>query len=328
MSKPIQPPPASPGFDDDDDADLPPPYTLSTTTPSTPLTTHLAALPARLRAAAAHHRASRSADAAALSAPHVAAFVERLTRLAAASSSSSGGGGGGRAIPIGTTAELVLVPAAAVPRGWALSGAAERRREGEVVRVARVEGPVRGGGEKGGSEKKGGAPARDDADDDDDDDGDHRDGRQDFDAATEFDDWGRWGEGAGAGTDDSDLLWWRDEAMAAGAAAHLRPGEPVRVERRQVQAAVENAARDGRKKGWGWMRRRPDAPVARAAAAPPLVAMPAGPGPGPGVAAEVDEPASITVRADEVTFRKESELGVWESMNGFAILVTVRIGGT
>ncbi|KAK1772263.1 hypothetical protein QBC33DRAFT_582754 [Phialemonium atrogriseum] len=326
MSKPIQPP-AFPGLDDDDDdADLPPPYTLSTTTttPSTPLTTHLAALPARLRAAAAHHRASRSADAAALSAPHVAAFVERLTRLASASSNSSGGG---RAIPIGTTAELVLVPAAAVPRGWALSGAAERRREGEVVRVARVEGPVRGGGEKGSSEKKGGAPARDDADDDDDDDGDHRDGRQDFDAATEFDDWGRWGEGAGAGMDDEDLLWWRDEAMAAGAAAHLRPGEPVRVERRQVQAAVENA-RDGRKKGWGWMRRRSDAPAARAAAAPPLVAMPAGPAPGPGVAAEVDEPASITVRADEVTFRKESELGVWESMNGFAILVTVRIGGT
>lgn len=32
----------------------------------------------------------------------------------------------------------------------------------------------------------------------------------------------------------------------------------------------------------------------------------------------------MTVRAEEVSFRRENELGIWESRNGYGIVVRVR----
>jgi hypothetical protein len=42
------------------------------------------------------------------------------------------------------------------------------------------------------------------------------------------------------------------------------------------------------------------------------------------VADEMDDRVEMVVRAEEVTFRKENEFGVWESMSGFGIVVTVK----
>jgi hypothetical protein len=33
----------------------------------------------------------------------------------------------------------------------------------------------------------------------------------------------------------------------------------------------------------------------------------------------------MTVRANEVTFRKENEFGVWETRNGVAVVVTIKV---
>jgi hypothetical protein len=323
-----------PLYGDDDDSDLPPPYTLTTTTASssssppsllltTPLTTHLATLSSRLSSAAAHHRASRDADAATRAVPHVADFLARLEAAAAAPPSAN------RRFP--SRAELVLVPAAAVPRGWALSGGAERRRDGEIVRVGRVEGEggkAEGKGEKGrgkgkGKGEKGGDGDWAAADSNDDDDDDDNDGRRTGDVVGEFDEWGRWNDEPtnGGSASTGDLMWWRDESMAMRVATHLRPAEKVVVERRQVQAAVEKAKEE--RKGWGWRRNKSDA----AKTTPPVTSQPLiTVEPVPGTGAEgADDRATMTVRADEVTFRKESELGVWESLNGFGIVITVHI---
>lgn len=327
-----------PLYDDDDDPDLPPPYTPSpstlsatptptsaTPTPSlvllTPLTAHLANLPSRLHSVAAHHRASRDTDAAARAVPHVADLLARLDAAAAS-----------RTHTVPALAELVLVPAAAVSRGWALTGAAERRREGEVVRVARVEGEERKG--KGEKEKagkgggKGGGDGYAAADQDnhargssDDSDG-YVDGGRPGDAIAEFDDWGRWDDGpaAGGGTGAAagDLLWWNDEDMARRVAAHLRPAEHVVVERRQVHAVVERAKEES--KGWLW--RRKSAKTTPTTTAAPRATVAAGPR---ARAAVPDDSATMTVQAQEVTFRKENEFGVWESLNGFGVVVTVNI---
>lgn len=328
MSKP-------PIYEDDDD-DLPPPYTITTTASSStspsspsllltsPLTVHLASLTARLNSAAAEHRASRDADAATRAVPHVADFLARLEAAAAAPPSA------GRRFP--SRAELVLVPEAAVPRGWALSGAAERRRDGEIIRIGRVEGEEtkaeKGRSEKGatGKGEKGGGGGGDGdgwAVVDEDEDGDHRDGRRAGDVIGEFDDWGRWDDDAtNGGKAVGDVLWWRDESMAMRVAAHLRPADHVVVERRQVQAVVEKAKEERR--GWGWRRNKSDASKpSQSLASPPLVAV--APGPETGATVTTEDRAKMTVRADEVTFRKENELGVWESLNGYGIVVTVHI---
>jgi hypothetical protein len=38
-----------------------------------------------------------------------------------------------------------------------------------------------------------------------------------------------------------------------------------------------------------------------------------------------DDAVKMTVRAEEVTFRRENDFGVWESMSGWGIVVTVRV---
>ncbi|KAK0609943.1 hypothetical protein B0T17DRAFT_123670 [Bombardia bombarda] len=138
--------PSGPDGDDDgtNTMDLPPTYAAATTTsphtipflpPSptvtsiftSPLTSHLQTLPVRMREMQQAHysdQASRDLEYITLLIPHVEAFLSDLVSMP-------------RTPPV---AELTLVPACAVPRGWAMTGAAERRREGEVVRVVRVEG--------------------------------------------------------------------------------------------------------------------------------------------------------------------------------------------
>ncbi|KAL2255113.1 hypothetical protein VTK26DRAFT_4085 [Humicola hyalothermophila] len=217
-------------------------------------------------------------------------------------------------------AELTLVPEAAVParKGWAMTGVRERRSEGEVVRVGWVEVGHEQGGGKGEKGEK----------------GEKKDlgGRSRREREEGFDEWGRFeteyvdgGGGGGAGDEESkeDALWFYDEEMAGRLATYLRP-EPD-LERKRVQAVVAErktaAPKEEKSSGWGGRWGFGSRKKAEPATPVPVVERP------PATAA-VDDSIKMTVRADEVTFRRENELGVWESRTGFGIVVTVRMRGS
>ncbi|KAL8296601.1 hypothetical protein RB597_005943 [Gaeumannomyces tritici] len=325
----------------------PPPYSespgagFSPTRPVGPLnpslyTSHLAAhlstLPERLREsqrARSTRQAASDLDVVERVLPHLEAFLADIVSLP-------------RPPP---AAELTFVPAAAVPQPWGLTGAAERRREGELVQLVRLELPEpavvvvvdgkSGGGGSGcsGSDvkhSKTGPPAtttpvtektptsaasansslRPE---------------RDWPSRSEnlFDEWGRWGDdaaGSGDGQQAASWWWWRDEGAARRLAAYLQPAPVVRTERRAVQAAVVEEKK--KRSGWGWGRSRKGGESSSTPTSP-------NPQSSPTVAASPilgqDERVNMTVRADEITFRKENDFGVWESMSGWGIVVVVTI---
>ncbi|GAB1318133.1 hypothetical protein MFIFM68171_08343 [Madurella fahalii] len=322
--------------------DLPPSYeSITSPSPSSssnihplpsPLTTHLQTLPARLRAthqARMTTQASRDLDTTALLVPHVEAFLADLTARQGSSTTARWP----------SVAELTLVPAAAVPAGWAMTGAAERRKEGEVVRVGRVD-MAKAGGEKAGDAVAAAAAAAagfsGDGDGDDRDDGDEATSSLARGEPGGFDEWGRFdtddGAGGGAGGGGRAGEWWfRDEEMARRLAAYLRP-EP-NLERKHVQAAVaerkvvpvkEEKPSSGWRWGLGGGSSRKKAPGEEKSPIPSPVT-PSSPSPSVGTGSEIDDWVKMTVRAEEVTFRKENEFGVWESRRGWGVVVTVRV---
>ncbi|KAK3385803.1 hypothetical protein B0H63DRAFT_187735 [Podospora didyma] len=329
-----KPPPAA----DIDTMDLPPPpYTASapvigtispsSTTPTAPLTalaassltTHLHTLASRLRTA----QQARTTDQATRDLDIITQLVPRIEEFLGAFVSSSS--------PTASAAELVLVPGGAVPRGWAMTGALERRRAGEFLRVVRVSDPfasLSGKSEKGGTPisptKKSYAYAH--AYDDEDGDGDGSNTTKDGEAPSSsreagFDEWGRFDSNESYdNTNVPTASWWyfRDEAMARRLAGYLQPRANVKVERKHVQAAVV-----AEKKGWRWgfggggggkKSAETAAPVSPGLARPGVAEMPA-----------PDDGVSMTVRAEEIRFRRENDFGVWESLSGFGIVVTVKV---
>lgn len=303
----------------------PPPTSSSSSSPAplstvfiSPIAAHFDALPSRLRAAQharASDQAARDLDTITLLVPAIEAFLRDLDATPA---------------PI---AELTLVPASSVPRarGWALSDGAERRREGEVVRVIRVDdlADTKLDSEKSPtttSEKSRPAPQAPSTNDDDDDDDNtqiHKDSR-----AYGFDAWGRFDDaspfdGPAATNTPPPPTFFTDEDIARRLASYLEPKAEVKVERRAVQAAVESSSSSSSR--WKWGRKKEEttpggfaAVTAVSAAAPGL----AGTGTGGGGAGGV----RVTVRAEEVTFRRENEIGLWESLSGFGVVVRVRGG--
>ncbi|KAK4222541.1 hypothetical protein QBC38DRAFT_80193 [Podospora fimiseda] len=334
------------GIEDDDDA--PPSYTdsivpsssLSFASPSSPtgsssafspgilpptltssltstLTNHLRTLPARLNLiqhARATEQASRELDIITYLVPSIESFLNDYASLH----------------PLPPTAELTIVPTAAVPTGWLLSGAAERRKEGELVRVLKVNIPSKnsngdflpngGQGEKGGRRE---TQANDDGDF-----GDRSLSSPSQEAG--FDEWGRFEceetDGPG-GLSKQGWSWFKDEDMARRLATYLRP--EVNVERKQVaKQVVENKKAVAAERGsiWGrWGRGGKKEKEQRESVLGPtgLTGIVA---PGPAVENREDG-VKMSVRAREVTFRKENDFGVWEGRSGFGIVVTVRVTG-
>ncbi|OAA69893.1 hypothetical protein ISF_03163 [Cordyceps fumosorosea ARSEF 2679] len=142
--------------------------------------------------------------------------------------------------------------------------------------------------------------------------------------AAEFDGWGRWGEdaAAAAGGDEAELFWWKDEELAVRLARHLQPERDaaavvVVVDRPTVKAkAVE--AKKGRSRwnifGGG---RSGDSATPTTTAASPAASRPA--------AVQVEDDVAMHVTAEEVTFRRENAMGLWESCSGWGVVVRVRI---
>ncbi|KAF7551284.1 hypothetical protein G7Z17_g5146 [Cylindrodendrum hubeiense] len=135
--------------------------------------------------------------------------------------------------------------------------------------------------------------------------GDRKDGQQpEAPQQRAFDDWGRWDEPTSSAPQES--LWWSDDEMASRLAKYLQPERP----RRAQPPPVAPPAQPKKSGGWGLFRKSESTPPA-----PPPPRAPRN---------EEDE-VLMTVKAEEVTFRRENELGIWESKNGWGLVVRLRI---
>jgi hypothetical protein len=217
--------------------------------------------------------------------PHVEEFLAELPSVFSSSSVN--------------LAELVLVPTTAVQRvqGWHLTSAEARRKEGESVRVALVQTEAEVRDEK--SSKSASV----------------------VDAPREFDEWGRWTDDSEANTAKSgNTAWWKDEGLARRIASYLRPKEPApSMDRREVRAAVQSAKDERR--GWTRLGRRKNEPVVTAQPD----THPSDSKTRDAVAGPDGVQLGVRVEAQEVTFRRENDFGIWESLSGWGIVVVVKM---
>ncbi|WYZ36962.1 hypothetical protein EsH8_II_000468 [Colletotrichum jinshuiense] len=204
-------------------------------------------------------------------------------------------------------AELYLVPGAAVGPEWSIASDADRRA-GESVHVVRVEREadpeLKGAGDsKRASSGAGAASAAGPS------------------SSYEFDEWGRWDDGpdAASAPKAGEWWWWNDELLAHRLARRLQP-EP-KLDRTVVRAAVEQAKEEKKAGRWGLFKSggEPSSSSSSSASAPPPRLF------SKSAPARPEEDVSMTVRAEEVTFRRENEMGIWESMRGYGIVARVRI---
>ncbi|UQC75273.1 uncharacterized protein CLUP02_01927 [Colletotrichum lupini] len=204
--------------------------------------------------------------------------------------------------PIST--ELYLVPAAAVGPEWIIASDADPKA-GQVAEVIRVE-PEPDPDSKGRGDTKGQSAGS-------------ASGNAVAGSSYEFDEWGRWDDdvNTGASASREGEWWWSDEGLARRLAKRLQP-EP-KVDRIVVRAVVEQAKEDKKAGRWGLFRAGTDpssSPSSSSSGPPPprQFIKPTSP------STTFEENVSMTVRGEEVTFRRENEMGIWESMRGFGIV--------
>lgn len=207
-------------------------------------------------------------------------------------------------------------------KGWQLVGEKERREDGKVVKVVCVSVAP----EQVVVDEKG-RPI--------DPKGDQKDSSstQSRPAEYSFGEWGRFDTSSPSSSSSHAHLrseegwnWFTTPSLARRIALLLRP-EPT-LARKSVQAAVETPKSPssnlsgGKKSGFGGFFRRssskshsePQTPTER-------VITPVRDG---GMLAE--DKIAMTVRAEEVTFRRENEFGVWESVSGWGVVVCIQVG--
>ncbi|KAI8235118.1 hypothetical protein K4K55_004432 [Colletotrichum sp. SAR 10_96] len=292
-----------PSYDlDNDPSDPPPSYTSTLTSPSSfsqQLPQTLSSLTSLLRTTQAQQSAlacHKTTTLLPLLTPHLAAL---LTTLATSPSPP----------PL---AELVFVPAAAVDPRWSIAS-----ETNEVVQVIRVspadvkEDPSKPGQTPPTGPSSSSSSLREPSS--------SSSLRPNPPAA--FDEWGRWSDSSSSPeASREEEWWWADEDMARRLARQLQP-EP-RLDRTVVRQVVEQVIQEKKKaRGWGLFRggSSSEAAASSSSSAPP-----------PDVSKarqqqQQDEDVSMMVRAEEVTFRRENELGIWESMRGWGIVARVRI---
>lgn len=199
-------------------------------------------------------------------------------------------------------AELVMVPESAVSELWTLSGSDEQRKQGDVVQLVRIRDQNPKDAKKSGENT--GSTAKD--------------------TASEFDEWGRWAEpaespnilGGGARAKES---WWRDEEMARRLSAHLslssreNGSDSSRPAILPVPADRESLPKQKKDRGswlpWATNKKK------QASVSTPL--------PVPRSDNARKNTVLMMARAEEVTFRQQNELGIYESLTGWAIVLRV-----
>ncbi|KAL7794292.1 hypothetical protein V8C37DRAFT_377133 [Trichoderma ceciliae] len=115
------------------------------------------------------------------------------------------------------------------------------------------------------------------------------------------------------GSQPSPSLWWQSENTARRIAKHLQPERRAPTRNTQMARDGSCSQANGNKKSglWGLFKRSDEA-VQRV--------VPTTEEPGDGV--------TMTAKAEEVTFRRENDLGIWETMTGWGIVIRVRIQST
>jgi len=276
------------------EGDVPPPYSElgSSNQPAftSHLESHLSSLPTLIRESQEAHATSQIArDIAFISllSPHIEALLHRIAS---------------RPNPP-ALAELILVPSAPVA-DWVFSG--EKPGDGEtrqLVRVVDRVGITKGLERDSDSE---GEPSNNG----------NMSKSNPWQTKDEFDAWGRWGDEMDGGHTKKNVgdWWWNDEELAAGLARHLQPRPKAKPRAPELSSPQEPPKSPAPSKSrWGFLKSAgPSAPVPvwpPEARAPP---------------AQDDEQVSMTAKAEEVTFRRENEFGVFESKSGHGIVVRVR----
>ncbi|ORY55122.1 uncharacterized protein BCR38DRAFT_452909 [Pseudomassariella vexata] len=325
-----------------EDGDQPPPYSPPSLNnqyqpaPSTPqfhpnsltshLHDHLSSLPYRIRQTQQHRNAQQtSSDVALLD--HLVPIIESFLRDLGAQSIAP---------PLAT---LTLVPEAAVPEDAVLSGLDDMLRRGEIGRVFRVSILTARKDSKGETKPSSTGPPTTTT------------------GSREFTDWGRWGSSGGSfgSTEPSKLFWWRDEDLAKRLALYLQPQPQPQQEKPSstpspaaqisaVQTAVEQRIpadkekKGGRGFGWGkWRSVSTGSPAAGTSSKPPTMSESSRSGRGSVAGGFVSglseervgvgdgERTEMRVTAEEVAFRRQNDFGIYESMSGVAVVVTVRV---
>ncbi|KAI5456611.1 hypothetical protein BGZ63DRAFT_395894 [Mariannaea sp. PMI_226] len=120
---------------------------------------------------------------------------------------------------------------------------------------------------------------------------------------TVFDEWGRWEDGASSSSNNKEgALWWHDDEMAYRLAKYLQPERP----HPKASTPPVPEPQPAKKSTWSMFKKSEPAPV------PPRLRI-------------EEEPVSLTVRAEEVTFRRENEFGIWETKTGWGLVVRIRV---
>lgn len=232
--------------------------------------------------------------------------------------------GAQRKVP--SLATLTLVPNSAVPPDAVLSGIDDMLRRNEVGRVSRVAVPPNKKGNRG-----------------------YKSTLNPCDEVLtsrnrEFTDWGGWEEAGPSSTISDGLLWWKDEDFAQRLASYIQP-ERGHTSKPTIQSPVQIAVErstpaEKSNKNWGltWVRKNSPSPANTLSSR--TVSLPGtreGESIRPGtiearnmagvVRGELDngKRAQMNTAAEYVAFRRENEFGIWESISGWAIIVTVKI---
>ncbi|KAI1471258.1 uncharacterized protein F4812DRAFT_171641 [Daldinia caldariorum] len=297
---PLEPPPpysATP-------TNIPPVNELQLNSLTSHLQHHVASLPDLIRAAQEARKAEQSFSDASLLDRIVTVLEEFLVDL------------GTRHTPV-PLATLTLVPDTAIPKNAVLSGLEDTKRRGEICRVARISIENSSKDAKPGSSTRSSPEISEDPS---------------WATGQEFSDWGRF-DGPSSSQDDTTekirTLWWRDEEMARRIANYLQPKREKKPQVRfnsVVQTVVEQRLPPKKeKKSWFWGKRASHQK-------PPEAVVPVVPSPlkvdttvDDTQDDQEDQGADMTVAAQEVAFRQENELGIWESVRGWGIVVTVKV---
>ena len=113
--------------------------------------------------------------------------------------------------------------------------------------------------------------------------------------------------------ENADALWWHDEEMTQRLAKHLRPERPkvVAVDRRP---SSDPAGKKKDRSRWSLGLFSKDD-----ARSSPVPMAPSGP------KEDTEEEVAMDVTADEVTFRRETRMGLWESKTGWGVVVSISL---
>ncbi|KAG5938332.1 hypothetical protein E4U59_003821 [Claviceps monticola] len=281
--------------------DRPPPYTLlpsaiagESASPSSRFSGQLLGLRGQLR----RERAARSSAQdrledllLSLLVPHVEAHLDSIAAIN----------------PVPLLVEATLVPSDAVDESWRLSDT-EGNQNGQFIKLIRVGRHSKIPGEKRHLPNPMNSATLDTM----------GQNQQVDDERGQSKDESDNGSGTYNGS-DADLWWWSDEELARRLAGHLQPVPETASFERQTSHAEAGLSKQTKKAGrWSFFNKE-NRRMAQNSKPMHLLSHGTTPSPAP------SDDVSMEVTAEEATFRRQNEMGIWESKTGWSLVVRVCI---